>query len=793
MPGGELFDHILAHRYLKEEPASKLFAQLISGVHYLHSKNIVHRDLKLENLLLDKGRNVIITDFGFANTFETPQDDLMSTSCGSPCYAAPELVITDGTYVGTAVDIWSCGVILYAMLSGYLPFDDDPANPDGDNINLLYKYILNTTLQFPSHISDSARDLLLRMLVPEPTERANLREIMAHPWLAAHSALFTRSVQDLETISNNDHREKRVQARREMQDRLRQAKEREAAEQSGVVRERTRPAVRPGTTGGETSRPWVRPSSEMSSTLTMPEVHLPEGLAPPPHSRLASSAPDERSPALDVIDPFAAGPDRNSWIATTTDRDSDFFLEGEARGEPRSRVESAASASTRENVPHKAETSTQGSSRQKKQRHTIQVEYDQPGSDATPSRSSSSRSRTTSVLSTTSPKIVSNPTLSPPVMSPVHGEIAIILAPPPNPSVVPLPSSPAAPQDFVEDEDVKMASPPLPSVGEFPSSPSATPESIPIALPTPAPSKIITSPSTPPNQPASLPEVHNQTPKASARQASPPDTPRASRASTEPALVVAEAAPPPPPLKEPSVTSSSATEMGALPAIGSSAPLKQSSSGRSRMSIDRFGLGNFLGGRSSTNIVGMEAGAGVGSKGVSGLPEVSKEEKKASSSGKKDRRKTFSMMSDGFSRSISLAQREDQNAPTDSSFSFPLASRAGPPRSRRSPTRPSRRAGSPLTRPQRRSRPRIRSSRLESSRPLPPPSRRSTPSSDPPTSTLVPRREASPPSARRRRRDRRRRSWTGSERRVSRRATSPTIERSRQGRRTRSLASTTRE
>ncbi|KAL7412252.1 kinase-like domain-containing protein, partial [Mrakia frigida] len=185
--GGELFDHILAHRYLKEDAASKLFAQLISGVHYLHSKNIVHRDLKLENLLLDKGRNVIITDFGFANTFETPQDDLMTTSCGSPCYAAPELVITDGTYVGTAVDIWSCGVILYAMLSGYLPFDDDPANPDGDNINLLYKYILNTTLQFPSHISDSAQDLLLRMLVPEPTERATLREVMAHPWLAAHS------------------------------------------------------------------------------------------------------------------------------------------------------------------------------------------------------------------------------------------------------------------------------------------------------------------------------------------------------------------------------------------------------------------------------------------------------------------------------------------------------------------------------------------------------------------------------------------------------------------------------
>ncbi|KAI0084342.1 kinase-like domain-containing protein [Irpex rosettiformis] len=162
--GGELFDHILAHRYLRERDACKLFCQLISGVWYIHQKKIVHRDLKLENLLLDRNRNVIITDFGFANRFEHRADDLMQTSCGSPCYAAPELVISDGLYVGSAVDIWSCGVILYAMLAGYLPFDDDPANPDGDNINLLYRYIVNTPLSFPDYISADARDLLSMML-----------------------------------------------------------------------------------------------------------------------------------------------------------------------------------------------------------------------------------------------------------------------------------------------------------------------------------------------------------------------------------------------------------------------------------------------------------------------------------------------------------------------------------------------------------------------------------------------------------------------------------------------------
>ena len=140
--GGELFDYILNHRYLKDNTARKLFAQLVSGVGYLHKKGIVHRDLKLENLLLDRNRNIIITDFGFANTFD-PHDmldeeteyhladrefvkrmdldkmrngfrrgDLMATSCGSPCYAAPELVVTDSLYTGRKVDVWSCGVIL---------------------------------------------------------------------------------------------------------------------------------------------------------------------------------------------------------------------------------------------------------------------------------------------------------------------------------------------------------------------------------------------------------------------------------------------------------------------------------------------------------------------------------------------------------------------------------------------------------------------------------------------------------------------------------------------------------
>lgn len=186
----------------------------------------MHRDLKLENLLLDKHRNVIITDFGFANRFEHRKDDLMATSCGSPCYAAPELVVSDGLYVGSAVDIWSCGVILYAMLSGYLPFDDDPENPEGDNINLLYKYIINTPLTFPDWISQTARDLLQSMLVPNPEQRFTLAQVMNHPWLEAFRPLFSRSVEELEMIAQEQMQHKRQASRRDMQARM---KAREAA------------------------------------------------------------------------------------------------------------------------------------------------------------------------------------------------------------------------------------------------------------------------------------------------------------------------------------------------------------------------------------------------------------------------------------------------------------------------------------------------------------------------------------------------------------------------------------
>lgn len=120
--GGELFDYIVKHGKLTEDKARRFFQQIMSGVEYCHRHNVVHRDLKPENLLLDQNLNVKIADFGLSNVMN--DGEFLRTSCGSPNYAAPE-VISGKLYAGPEVDIWSCGVILYALLCGTLPFDDE--------------------------------------------------------------------------------------------------------------------------------------------------------------------------------------------------------------------------------------------------------------------------------------------------------------------------------------------------------------------------------------------------------------------------------------------------------------------------------------------------------------------------------------------------------------------------------------------------------------------------------------------------------------------------------------------
>lgn len=170
--GGELFDYIVKHGKLKDLDARRFFQQVISGVDYCHRHMIVHRDLKPENLLLDQHLNVKIADFGLSNMMM--DGEFLKTSCGSPNYAAPE-VISGKLYAGPEVDIWSAGVILYALLCGTLPFDDE-------HVPSLFKKIKSGIFYIPDHLNPQVVNLLQAMLTVDPLKRLTIREIREHEW-----------------------------------------------------------------------------------------------------------------------------------------------------------------------------------------------------------------------------------------------------------------------------------------------------------------------------------------------------------------------------------------------------------------------------------------------------------------------------------------------------------------------------------------------------------------------------------------------------------------------------------
>ena len=143
--GKELFDYIISKKRLSEIESCNFYQQIISGIEYLGKIKVVHRDIKPENLLLDEQKNIKIVDFGLSNIY--PKNELLSTACGSPCYAAPEM-INGEAYMGLRVDIWSSGIVLFAMLCGYLPFEDE------DN-EILYKKITEGKFKIQKYISDS--------------------------------------------------------------------------------------------------------------------------------------------------------------------------------------------------------------------------------------------------------------------------------------------------------------------------------------------------------------------------------------------------------------------------------------------------------------------------------------------------------------------------------------------------------------------------------------------------------------------------------------------------------------
>ncbi|KAI9097026.1 kinase-like domain-containing protein [Phlyctochytrium arcticum] len=171
--GSQLLDYIISHGKLREKVARRYIRQIVSAIDYCHQNSIVHRDLKIENVLIDKDGSIKLIDFGLSNLFAPSKQ--LQTFCGSLYFAAPELLCAKA-YTGPEVDVWSLGVILYVIVCGKVPFDDA-------SIPVLHSKIKAGMVEYPPHLSDECRHLLSRLLVVQPDRRATLQEIKSHPWM----------------------------------------------------------------------------------------------------------------------------------------------------------------------------------------------------------------------------------------------------------------------------------------------------------------------------------------------------------------------------------------------------------------------------------------------------------------------------------------------------------------------------------------------------------------------------------------------------------------------------------
>ncbi|KAI9068945.1 Pkinase-domain-containing protein [Trametes sanguinea] len=171
--GGQMLDYIISHGRLRERVARKFARQIGSALDYCHKNNVVHRDLKIENILISHSGNIKIIDFGLSNLYN-PADHL-STFCGSLYFAAPEL-LNAKVYTGPEVDVWSFGVVLYVLVCGKVPFDDQ-------SMPALHAKIKRGLVEYPVWLSAECKHLLTRMLVTNPAARAPLSEVLSHPWM----------------------------------------------------------------------------------------------------------------------------------------------------------------------------------------------------------------------------------------------------------------------------------------------------------------------------------------------------------------------------------------------------------------------------------------------------------------------------------------------------------------------------------------------------------------------------------------------------------------------------------
>ena len=191
--GGNLFSFLKKRRKVSEKTAKFLYKQIILGIKYMHKQNIVHRDIKLENILIDLNNNIKICDFGIGRVLTSPEQ-LLFDQCGTPMYIAPEILLSTNEkgYKGFPVDIWSSGIALYILLSGSLPFSfkngksisiEDSDKNDFNNSEELQFSIINSDPKHIENISDEVRDLLNGLLNKDPDKRLTCDEILSHPWL----------------------------------------------------------------------------------------------------------------------------------------------------------------------------------------------------------------------------------------------------------------------------------------------------------------------------------------------------------------------------------------------------------------------------------------------------------------------------------------------------------------------------------------------------------------------------------------------------------------------------------
>ncbi|KAF2265869.1 kinase-like protein [Lojkania enalia] len=195
--GERLEDVFRRHRYLKDPTARPIFGQLIGGISYLHKKGIVHFNITPTNVLIGYDERVLICGFGSANTFDPSSEnhDVLNKESTlfeiSIPYTAPEVVLANK--FNSMADIWSCGVVLYKLLAGSIPFEEDlslPSTHAWTQSELYHRFMVNTHLTFPEYVTPHARDLLRRMLVPDPMKRATfLNEIMTHSWISGPAHL----------------------------------------------------------------------------------------------------------------------------------------------------------------------------------------------------------------------------------------------------------------------------------------------------------------------------------------------------------------------------------------------------------------------------------------------------------------------------------------------------------------------------------------------------------------------------------------------------------------------------